>query len=127
MLEKTGLAKDEAFQAQMDRAVWPTLSEKLAAVIATKTRDEWCVLMEGTDVCFAPVLSFAEAPEHAHNKARQTFISIDGVVQPNIAPRFSRTVSEVQGPPPAVGAHTEEALRDWGVDPAIAARLKDGA
>lgn len=127
LLEKTGLSNDPSFQAQMDRTAWPSLSEKLAAVIATKTRDEWCALMEGTDVCFAPVLSLAEAPEHAHNKARETFVTVDGVVQPNVAPRFSRTGSKVQGPPPQVGAHTEEALRDWGVDPAIAARLKASA
>ncbi len=127
LLEKTGLSKDAAFQAQMDRAAWPALSEKLAAVIKTKTRDEWSALMEGTDVCFAPVLSWAEAPEHAHNKARETFVTVEGVVQPNVAPRFSRTASKVQGPPPEVGAHTETALRDWGVDAAIIDKLMVGA
>jgi alpha-methylacyl-CoA racemase len=115
LLEKTGLKDDPAFTAQMDRRAWPTLSEKLAAVLRTKTRDEWCALMEGTDVCFAPVLSLGEAPEHPHNKARETFINLGGVVQPNVAPRFSRTPSKVQGPAPGIGAHTEEVRKEWGV------------
>lgn len=123
LLEKTGLSADPAFQAQMDRSAWPALSARLAEVMATKTRDEWCAIMEGTDVCFAPVLSWAEAPSHPHNAARETFVEVEGVVQPNVAPRFSRTPSAVQGPPPAVGGDTARALADWGVDPDLAARL----
>lgn len=123
LLEKTGLAADPAFAAQMDRSAWPALSEKLAAVIRTKTRDEWCRLMEGSDVCFAPVLSWDEAPKHPHNAARGTFVEVAGVTQPNAAPRFSRTPSAVQGPPPEAGADTQSALRDWGVDPTLAAKL----
>jgi alpha-methylacyl-CoA racemase len=115
LLEKAGLSDDPAFHAQMDRSQWPALSEKLAAVLLTKTREEWCALMEGTDVCFAPVLSMAEAPLHPHNVARETFVTVGGVVQPNVAPRFSGTPSAVQGPPPKTGAHTEEVLSDWGV------------
>jgi len=115
LMEKTGLKDDPAFAAQMDRKAWPTLSEKLAALIKTKSRDEWCALMEGSDVCFAPVLSLAEAPSHPHNRARETFVTVAGVVQPNVAPRFSGTPSAVQGPAPAVGAHNDEVLRDWGV------------
>ena len=115
LLEKAGLTGDPAFQAQMDKSAWPDLSSKIAAVFATKTRDEWCALMEGTDVCFAPVLSLTEAPKHPHNVARETFVEVAGVVQPNIAPRFSRTPGAVQGPPPAVGAHTDAVLKDWGV------------
>lgn len=111
LMEKTGI-KDEAFAAQMDRGAWPDLKEKLAAVIKTKTRDEWDALMEGTDVCYAPVLSLGEAPNHPHNAARKTFIEVDGVVQPAPAPRFSRTVPEVQGAPQ--GADNETALAKWG-------------
>ncbi len=115
LLEKTGLAADPQFQAQMDHAAWPKLSARLAAVIKTKTRDEWCALMEGSDVCFAPVLSWHEAVEHPHNRSRQTFVTVAGVVQPNVAPRFSRTPSAVQGPAPAVGAHNDEVFTDWQV------------
>ena len=100
LMEKTGIS-DPAFAAQMDRDAWPALKQKLAGVIRTKTRDEWDAIMQGSDVCYAPVLSIAEAPKHPHNAARKTFIEIDGVVQPAPAPRFSRTVAEVQGPPRA--------------------------
>lgn len=115
LLQKTGLSDDPAFAAQMDRSAWPELSERLAAVIKTKTREEWRVLMEGTDVCFAPVLSLAEAPEHPHNKARAAFTTVAGVVQPSAAPRFSRTPGAVQGPPVTPGADTGQVLADWGV------------
>src|ERR1700761_4602949 len=81
LMEKTGIA-DPAFAAQMDRNAWPVLKEKLAAKIKTKTRDEWDAIMSGSDVCFAPILSIAEAPKHPHNVARKTFLDIDGVVQP---------------------------------------------
>lgn len=113
LLEKAGL-DDEQFKQQMSREAWPELKEKLTAVLKTKTRDEWCDLMEGTDVCFAPVLSMAEAPEHPHNKARKTFVEIEGVVQPAPAPRFSKTPGEIQGLPPGQGQHTDEILKDWG-------------
>jgi len=111
LLEKTGIT-DDAFAAQMDRNAWPALKEKLAAVIKTKTRDEWDAIMLGSDVCYAPVLSITEAPKHPHNVARKTFVEVDGVVQPAPAPRFSRTVAEVQGPPAA--ADNEGALAKWG-------------
>ena len=111
MLEKT-VIEDEAFTAQMDRDAWPALNDNLAAVIRTKTRDEWDALMLGSDVCYAPVLSLAEAPKHPHNVARGTFIEIDGVTQPAPAPRFSRTVPEVQGPPRS--ADNDAALAAWG-------------
>ncbi|HYL60114.1 MAG TPA: CoA transferase, partial [Candidatus Acidoferrales bacterium] len=113
LLEKTGIT-DPAFQAQMNRAEWPALKAKLAAVIAAKTRDEWCAIMEGSEVCFAPVLTMIEAPQHPHNRHRGTFVEQDGVVQPAPAPRFSRTPSAIQRPPASPGEHTEEALRDWG-------------
>lgn len=86
-----GLADDPEFDRQMDEAAWPGLKEKLTALFGTKTRDQWCSLMEGTDICFAPVLSMAEAPDHPHNAERGTFITLDGVIQPAPAPRYSRT------------------------------------
>lgn len=85
----TGLADDPEFDAQFNPATWPALKAKLAAVFRTRTRDEWCAAMEGTDICFAPVLSMAEAPTHPHNVAREAFIEREGVVQPAPAPRFS--------------------------------------
>ncbi len=117
LLEKTGLT-DPAFKAQMDREQWPSLRERLAKVIAQKTRDEWCVIMDASDVCFAPVLDLDEAPKHAHNLARQTFVTIAGVTQPAPAPRFSATPGAIAGPPPAIGAHNREALADWGLSTA---------
>ncbi len=113
LLEKTGI-NDPQFKNQMSRAEWPELKEKLATVIRTKTRDEWCALMDATDVCFAPVLTLDEAPNHPHNAARETFVTVEGVVQPAPAPRFSGTPGAVQGPPPAIGADNEAALKDWG-------------
>ena len=115
LLEKTGLKDDAAFAFQMNKPEWPALSAKVAAIIKTKTRDEWTALMEGSDVCFAPVLTMAEAPTHAHNIARETFTEIAGLVQPNAAPRFSRTPAKIQGPAVLPGANTEEVLENWGV------------
>jgi len=112
--EKAGLS-DPAFDAQMAREGWGELKEKIARVIATKTRAEWCAAMEGTDVCFAPVLEMDEAPSYPHNHVRGTFVEVAGVVQPAPAPRFERTPGKIQGPPPAIGAHNRSGLRDWGV------------
>ena len=125
--EKAGLS-DAAFDAQMDKAGWPALKKKIAEVIKTKTRDEWDALMLGTDVCYAPVLTLDEAPNHPHNKARETFLTIDDVIQPAPAPRFSRTVSKVHGPAPTIGQDNDKALADWGFDAAaIDALKKSGA
>jgi alpha-methylacyl-CoA racemase len=123
LLEKTGI-NDPAFQAQMDRSKWDGLREKLATVIATKTQDEWCAIMDGTDVCFAPILNMDEAPRHPHNAARKTFVEIDGVTQPAPAPRFSATPGAIQGPPPAIGAHTAEVLSEWGLSPSLLKELE---
>lgn len=112
--EKAGL-DDPEFDGQMNRSAWPDLKHKLAVVMRTKSRDEWCEIMEGTDICFAPVLSMAEAPEHAHNAARGTFTTIEGVVQPAPAPRFSGTPGEIQGRPAGAGEHGAEVLKDWGI------------
>jgi alpha-methylacyl-CoA racemase len=99
---------------RMDRSAWPALRERLATVFRTRTRDEWCALLEGTDACVAPVLSLTEAPDHPHNRHRRTFIDIDGVTQPAPAPRFSRTSPPVPARPPRPGEHTAEVLADWG-------------
>lgn len=125
MLERLGLA-GEKLPHQMDKAQWPELKKKIAAVVATKTRAEWCAIMEGTDVCFAPVLSMTEALDHPHNKARSTFVEVAGLSQPAPAPRFSRTPPAIQGPPAAAGEHTDAALRDWGVPEARLAELRAG-
>src|SRR5580704_1510217 len=111
LMEKTGIT-DPAFTAQMDRDQWPALTEKLAAVMKTKTRDEWDAIMLGSDVCYAPVLTLSEAPKHPHNVARKTFVEVAGVMQPAPAPRFSRTEPEIQGPPEE--ANAERALSRWG-------------
>ena len=96
--------------------------------MAQRTRDEWCELLEGTDTCFAPVLSLAEAPEHAHNRERGTFAAVAGVVQPGPAPRFSRTPGAIRRPPPHSGQHTDEILGELGLDAdAIASLRASGA
>ncbi|MGZ4683383.1 MAG: CaiB/BaiF CoA transferase family protein [Acidimicrobiales bacterium] len=125
LLALTGLADDESMPKQMDRAAWPDLKLQFEALFKTKTRDEWCEIMEHTDVCFAPVLSLAEAPQHPHNVERGTFVERNGVVQPAPAPRFSRTTPEIQRPPSFAGQHTDEALADWGIDPATIAKLRE--
>jgi alpha-methylacyl-CoA racemase len=115
LLEKSGAGDDPAFKAQMDRGEWPSLKAKLEAIIRTKSRDEWCAIMDGTDVCFAPVMGIREAPSHPHNAARSTFVEVAGVTQPAPAPRFSATPGAIQRPPPGIGAHNAEVLSEWGV------------
>jgi len=117
LLEKTGLAGTE-LPPQNDRATWPQMKENVAAIFRTKTRDEWCAIMEGTDVCFAPVLSIAEAPKHPHAEARHAYVDVNGAPQPAPAPRFSRTREEFRRPAPKRGEHTEEVLSDAGLTPA---------
>jgi alpha-methylacyl-CoA racemase len=124
LLKHCGLADDPAFQAQMNPQQWPELKARLTTVFKTKTRAEWCAVMEGSDVCFAPVLDLDEAPQHPHNQARATFVELEGVVQPAPAPRFSRTTPQLQRPPSLVGEHTEEALTDWGFSADEIATLK---
>lgn len=113
LLRITGLDKSDN-PKQMDRSNWAEMKSKISDVIRGKTRKEWENLMEGTDVCFAPVLSIDEAYAHPHNKERQTFIDIEGIMQPAPAPRFSRTPSSVKSPPPHAGQHTEQVLLDSG-------------
>ena len=116
---------ESKWDAQMDRSQWPALKEDIAGVFRAKTRDEWTQLMEGTDVCFAPVLALGEAPAHPHNQQRGTFTEVAGVTQPAPAPRFSRTAPEIQRPPAHAGQHTDEALADWGFSADDIAKLRD--
>lgn len=119
---------DPEFAKQNDKQHWASLRGKLEALFATRTRDQWCALLEGTDVCFAPVLDLQEAPQHPHNVARQSFVEIDGVTQPAPAPRFSRTPTSVQAPAAMAGEHSEEILNDWGFSPnEISALQQSGA
>jgi alpha-methylacyl-CoA racemase len=115
LLRLTGLADDADFAKQNDKSKWPELKERITEVFKSKTRDEWCKLMEHTDVCFAPVLTMPEAAEHPHNVARQTIIERDGIKQPAPAPRFSRTAPEIARSPQHPGQGTRDALEDWGI------------
>jgi alpha-methylacyl-CoA racemase len=116
LLRLTGLDGDAEFAKQMDKSAWPHLKERLTELFATKPRDQWCELMEATDVCFAPVLTMSDAAKHPHNVERGTFVDIAGTVQPAPAPRFSRTAAEIVMPPAHPGQHSVEILRDWGFD-----------
>ena len=111
---------------QHDQRQWPAQIEQFESVFAGKTRDEWCKLLEGTDACFAPVLSLTEAPLHPHNKERNTFVDVDGIVQPAPAPRFSRTASKVSQAPAAPGSDMRNVLADWGLSESAIDRLALG-
>lgn len=113
LLERAEL-DHETFAVQMDRDRWPSQIETLAEVFKQKTRDEWCEIMEGTDICFAPVLSLVEAPNHPHNLARGTFETHDGLVQPAPAPRFSRTQAEIRNQARLPGEDSVQVLQDFG-------------
>jgi alpha-methylacyl-CoA racemase len=115
LLEKCGI-DDPALRSQWKREEWPVLREKLAQVFLTKTRAEWTALLEGSDACFAPVLDLDEAAGHAQNRARSTFVEVDGDAEPAPAPRFSRTVPEVRDSHPLFDAEGEAMLARWGVD-----------
>lgn len=106
--------REEDMPDQHDRTRWPEMRTTLAEVLRTRTRDEWCALAEGQEVCVAPVLSLTEAPGHPHLRERGTFTEVEGVIQPAPAPRFSRTPGAIQGPPAEPGQHTDEVLGDWG-------------
>jgi alpha-methylacyl-CoA racemase len=94
----------------MDRKAWPELKQKLVEVFRSKTREDWCKIMEGSDVCFAPVLTMGEAPNHPHMAAREIFVERHGVTQPAPAPRFSRTPSTIRD---AVTADIADLMREW--------------
>jgi alpha-methylacyl-CoA racemase len=113
LIELTGVDAKE-FSSHMDHRYWPALREKLAAVIKQKTREQWCAIMEGTDVCFAPVLSMSEVSQHPHNRARESFIKLAGVTQPAPTPRFSRTSPQAPTPASPAGSDTAAVLRAAG-------------
>jgi len=123
LLEKCGIT-DETFKEQSDQEAWPIKREKMEVLFKTKTQQEWCGILEGTDVCFAPVLNLKEAPDHPHNKTRQTFVKVQGVTQPAPAPRFSRTQGKIQSPAALTGENTEEVLSDWGFSDSEISNLK---
>lgn len=125
LLETLGLAEDPDFERQYDRQGWPALKRRFTEIFKSKTRAEWCDLMEGTDICFAPVLDFDEAPRHPHNVARGTFTRVKGVTQPAPAPRFSATRSEIASGPPAVGQHTDMVLGEIGCSAEQIASLRE--
>jgi alpha-methylacyl-CoA racemase len=124
LLEKSGVDAEE-FADQHNKDKWRGYKDQLETLFKTKTRDEWCEIMEYTDICFAPVLSMNEAHAHPHNQARGTFIELEGVKQPGPAPRFSRTKPEVSRPSPIPGEHNEDALQDWGFSAEEIAALRD--
>lgn len=115
---------DERFvKRQYDRRLWPEMRAAIAAIVRGRTRDAWCALLEGSDACFAPVLSFEEAPHHAHAAARGAFMQVDGVTVPAPAPRFDRSQPGPATPPPEIGAHTAAVLAEAGFAAAEIAAL----
>lgn len=114
LIRRIGLEGEE-LPPQMDREAWPAMKERFARIFAGKTRAEWEAIFEGSDACAAPVLSPAEAPEHPHNRFRQTFTEVAGVVQPSPSPRFVGTPGSIRRPPPNPGQYADEALADWGL------------
>ena len=116
LVEKSGVDPNR-FGPQMDNGQWVDFKAELTEVFKTKTRDEWCEIMEGSDVCFAPVLSIVEAPDHPHNRHRETFVTVDGVTQPAPSPRFSRTEPEISHAARIPGEDTRSVLAEIGLDP----------
>lgn len=114
LLAKLGLGDVAHMRPQSDKRLWEKQRATFAAVFKSKTRAEWCAELEGTDVCFAPVLTMDEAPHHPHLKARGTYVTLDGVTQPAPQPRFGRTAPSILCPPAPAGTHTNEVLREWG-------------
>ena len=99
---------------QLDAWSWPDMKLRIAARVKERTRLEWETTFAGSDACVAPVLAMGEAPDHPHHQARQTFVRVDGVVQPAPGPRFDRTQGAISGPPPFAGQHTDELLAGFG-------------
>ena len=124
LLELSGLGQAGDLPRQMDRQQWPAMKDRVAAIFASKTRAEWCEIMEHSDVCFAPVLSMDEATQHPHNVERGTFVEAFGITQAAPAPRFSRTAPALDRPAPHPGQHTDEILADFGFDDADIDKLR---
>ncbi|WP_281301196.1 MULTISPECIES: CaiB/BaiF CoA-transferase family protein [unclassified Iodidimonas] len=116
-LQMTGLADHPACQNQLDFRSWKGMRAAITEKMAEKTRQEWCDLLEGSDLCFAPVLDYKEVPDHPHMKARQAFTDYNGLLQPSPAPKLSRTPGQIAGPPPMPGAHSRDILSDFGFSP----------
>jgi alpha-methylacyl-CoA racemase len=114
LMDKLGLGGEQEPRRDDPRS-WPKLNTRLEQLFKSRSRDEWCELLEGSDACFAPVLDFREAPQHPHNRARSTYIDVNGLTQPAPAPRFSRTPSEVRFSPREPGLDMKTLLEDWGV------------
>jgi len=128
LTEKLGVDLGEAgYAVHLDRSQWPVYKARVAAAFKTKSRDEWCAIMEGTDVCFAPVLSLEEAPQHPHNAARGNLVVRAGVLQATPAPRFSRTPAGIGGLPVPPGCHTDAILAEVGLDERAIDSLKASA
>jgi alpha-methylacyl-CoA racemase len=125
ILEGLGLADDPLFAKQNDKVNWPAMKARVAAAVATRSRDEWDAVFAGTDACVAPVLTPWEAHLHPHNQARSTFVEVDGARQPAPAPRFSRTPSSISRPPSVPGADTVSGLLEWGIDEGTVAKLRE--
>lgn len=124
-LQAQALGLDERFvRGQYERGLWPEMRSAITAAVRRRSRDEWCRLLEGTDACFAPVLSLAEAPHHAHAQARGAFVSVAGLLQPAPAPRFERTPAGPLRPAPEIGQHTDELLQAVGYSAAEIAALR---
>lgn len=124
LLDLSGLGADENFPPQLSRSEWPAMKERVAEVFASKTREEWCEIMEHSDVCFAPVLSMEDATKHPHNVERGTFVDKFGMMQAAPAPRFSRTEPTLDRPAPHPGQHSEEVLAEFGFDAEDIAKLR---
>jgi alpha-methylacyl-CoA racemase len=124
LIQKLGL-EGETLPGQNDREGWPILRERFSQIFLGKTRDEWCEIMEGSDVCFAPVLTLAESRQHPHATARASFRDLDDALHPQPAPRFSRTQAEIQTPEQLSSAKAEEVLGEWGIDAARVQKLRD--
>jgi alpha-methylacyl-CoA racemase len=123
LLAKLDLNKDANMRPHTDRSRWDYQRERFSACFKTRSRDQWCALLEGTDTCFAPVLTIDEASDHPHLKARQTYIDLNGVNQPAPNPRFNVSRAELSVPPAALGEHSREVLSDWGIAPETIDRL----